>query len=90
MKKDIHPTYHSKAVTKCACGQVIEIPSTQEETQVEICFNCHPFYTGKDKTIDAANRIKKFKEKMAKTQGMTKTNKKQKRAKKDEEKADKE
>lgn len=61
MKKDIHPTYHSKATVKCVCGAKHVIGSTIEHMDVEICGNCHPFYTGKQTLIDTAGRIERFK-----------------------------
>lgn len=59
MKKDIHPEYH-KATVKCGCGHTFETGSTKKEIHVEICSNCHPFYTGKQKFRSAAGRIEKF------------------------------
>lgn len=61
MKKDTHPTYFAKAKVTCACGNVFTVGSTVEALNVEICSNCHPFYTGKDKLIDTAGRIDRFK-----------------------------
>ncbi len=61
MKPDIHPQYHPKAEVKCACGHKFVIGSTKPELSVEICSNCHPFYTGKEKLIDTAGRVEKFK-----------------------------
>ncbi len=61
MKKDIHPTYFPKAKVTCACGNVFTVGSTVESLSVEICSNCHPFYTGKDKLIDTAGRVDRFK-----------------------------
>jgi len=66
MKKDIHPTYHQKAIIKCACGNTITVGSTKEKTEVEICSACHPFFTGKEKIIDTAGRVEKFKARQAK------------------------
>lgn len=66
MKADIHPQYHANAVIKCACGNTIKIPSTKEKIEVEICSACHPFYTGKEKLIDTAGRVERFKKKLAK------------------------
>ena len=65
MKKDIHPDYSLSKVS-CACGNAFEVPSTLSEIKVEICSNCHPFYTGKQKLVDAAGRIEKFQKKYAK------------------------
>jgi len=61
MKKDLHPKYFTNAIIKCACGNEIKTGSTKENTEVEICSACHPFFTGKEKTIDTAGRIEKFK-----------------------------
>ena len=61
MKKDIHPQYYPKAKVKCACGNVFTVGSTKPEIQIEICSQCHPFYTGKEKLIDTAGRVEKFK-----------------------------
>lgn len=61
MKKDTHPTYFPKAKVTCACGNVFTVGSTVESLSVEICSNCHPFYTGKDKLIDTAGRVDRFK-----------------------------
>ena len=66
MKTAIHPTYHTKAKITCACGESFEIGSTVEKTRVELCSKCHPFYTGKQKFVDSARRVEKFKEKMVK------------------------
>ncbi len=65
MKKDIHPQYNIKAKVKCACGNDFTVGSTKSEIQTEICGNCHPFYTGKEKLIDTAGRIEKFKARTA-------------------------
>jgi large subunit ribosomal protein L31 len=66
MKKNIHPEYFSKAKVKCACGASFIVGSTQPEIQTEICSSCHPFYTGKEKLIDVAGRVEKFKARKAK------------------------
>lgn len=60
MKKDIHPTYHHEAKVICACGNSFTVGSTLSEIQVEICSACHPFYTGKQKILDTAQRVDKF------------------------------
>ena len=62
MKKDIHPKYEPATIT-CVCGNVIETRSTVKDIQVEICSNCHPFFTGKQKLVDTAGRIERFKKK---------------------------
>lgn len=61
MKKNTHPQYYPKAKVACACGNSFTIGSTREELKVEICSDCHPFYTGKEKIIDIAGRVEKFK-----------------------------
>lgn len=60
MKKDIHPKYEDATVT-CGCGETFTTKSTQSKIVVEICSQCHPFYTGKEKFVDSAGRIEKFK-----------------------------
>ena len=59
MKPDIHPEYEPTTIT-CTCGTVIETRSTRKNTHVEICSNCHPFYTGKQKIVDSEGRVEKF------------------------------
>lgn len=61
MKKDIHPKYHEDAQIVCVCGAIHKIGSTQKEIHVEICSACHPFYTGKEKLVDTAGRVDRFK-----------------------------
>ena len=63
-KKGIHPQYKASVIT-CACGHKIETYSTRPAFTVEICSNCHPFYTGKQKFVDAAGRIERFQKKYA-------------------------
>jgi len=65
MKPDIHPQY-KKITAKCACGNEFELGSVSDEIHVEICSACHPFFTGKQKLVDTAGRIEKFKKKYAK------------------------
>ncbi len=60
MKNGIHPEYHHDAVVKCACGNSFTTGSTQKELKVEICSQCHPFYTGKQKLVDVGGRVDKF------------------------------
>jgi large subunit ribosomal protein L31 len=61
MKADIHPNY-KKAVVHCACGNTLETRSTQENIQVEICSACHPYFTGKQKLVDTAGRVERFRQ----------------------------
>ncbi len=70
MKPDIHPKYFPEAKAKCVCGNHFTVGSTKPEINVEICYQCHPFYTGKEKLIDTAGKVEKFrarKEKAAAT-----------------------
>jgi large subunit ribosomal protein L31 len=64
MKADIHPNYHEVAVS-CSCGNNFAVNSTLEEDslQVDVCSQCHPFYTGKQKIVDTAGRVDKFNKK---------------------------
>ena len=64
MKKVIHPNYFEAAQIRCACGNAITVGSTLEEIHVELCSQCHPFYTGKQKLIDTEGRVEKFKKKV--------------------------
>ena len=64
MKPNIHPTYFADAKVICACGNAFQVGSTKQELRVEICSNCHPFYTGKQKLVDTAGRVDKFKKRM--------------------------
>ncbi len=59
MKAGIHPKYQ-KASVHCACGNAFETSSIKPEIRVEICSNCHPFYTGKQKIVDTEGRVEKF------------------------------
>lgn len=65
MKKDIHPKYYEKASVRCACGNVFSVGSTNEFIETEVCPQCHPFYTKKEKVLDTMGRVQKFKERMA-------------------------
>ncbi len=65
MKPGIHPKYNTITV-KCACGTTFESRSTNKEISVEICSNCHPFFTGKQKLIDTAGRVERFRQKYKK------------------------
>ena len=62
MKTGIHPKYEMTQIT-CACGNVIETRSTIKNIKVEICSSCHPFFTGKQKLVDTAGRIERFRKK---------------------------
>lgn len=64
MKDKLHPNYVDTTIT-CACGNVIHTRSTKQNIRVEICSNCHPFFTGKQKFIDSAGRVEKFQKRYA-------------------------
>lgn len=64
MKEGIHPNYVETTIT-CACGNVIKTRSTKENIRVEICSKCHPFFTGKQKFVDAGGRVDKFKKRLS-------------------------
>jgi len=65
MKKGIHPEYHNKVTVTCSCGNTFVTGSTEPSLQIEVCSACHPFYTGKNKLVDAAGRVDRFKKKLA-------------------------
>ena len=60
MKKGIHPKYEDATIV-CACGNTIHTKATKKDIHVEICSKCHPFYTGKQKLVDSAGMVDKFK-----------------------------
>ena len=62
MKEGIHPEYKETTIT-CVCGNVINTRSTKKDIKTEICSNCHPFITGKQRLVDSAGRVEKFKKK---------------------------
>lgn len=66
MKEGIHPAYNEATVV-CACGETFTTKSTRQKIQVDICSKCHPFFTGKQKIVDAEGRVEKFKKKYAKS-----------------------
>ena len=59
MKDNLHPNYEQTQV-RCACGAVIETGSTKKDMRVDICSNCHPYFTGKQKLVDTGGRVDKF------------------------------
>lgn len=80
MKKGIHPKYYKDAKIKCFCGAELKTGSTQKEIDVEICSQCHPFYTGKKKMLDSTGRVDRFKKMTEKTAAKkAKTEKKEKK-----------
>ena len=65
LKEGIHPDYKEVKVV-CACGETFTTRSTKQDIHLDICSKCHPFYTGKQKIVDAEGRVEKFKKKYAK------------------------
>jgi large subunit ribosomal protein L31 len=68
MKADIHPNYQAVTV-RCACGNTWQTRSTSKDIHVEICSQCHPYYTGKQKLMDTAGRIERFRQRYAGSDG---------------------
>jgi len=66
MKEGIHPDYNHEAVVKCACGNTFVTGSVKDELRVEICSQCHPFFTGKQNIVDVGGRVDRFKKKLEK------------------------
>ena len=77
MKANIHPQWFAQAKVTCACGNTFTTGATVPEIQVEVCYNCHPFYTGQMKYVDTAGRVDAFRAKQtkAKEKFMSKTEK---------------
>jgi large subunit ribosomal protein L31 len=72
MKTDIHPTYEEATVT-CSCGNTFKTRATVSDLHVELCNECHPFYTGKQKLVDSGGRVERFRRRYAKTGTKTAT-----------------
>ncbi len=83
MKKGIHPQYHEDAKIKCFCGAELETGSTTKDMHVEICSQCHPFFTGKKKVVDATGRVDRFKKMAEKAEAKKEAINKAKAAKKE-------
>lgn len=60
VKPEIHPNYYPNAVVTCACGNTFMTGSTRPQLRVEICSNCHPFYTGQQRIVDTAGQVERF------------------------------
>lgn len=86
MKQGVHPQYFENAQVICVCGNKFTTGSTQEVIHVELCSNCHPFYTGEQRFVDTASRIQKFqnKQEKAKKYQVVKKEKKEKEEKKNQ------
>lgn len=80
MKSGIHPQYFLEATITCAnCGHKRKTGATEEEIRVEICSNCHPFFTGKKVVLDTAGRVEKFNQRLAAAQDQTGKSKKKRK-----------
>ena len=66
MKENIHPKYYKEATIRCACGHIFSIGSAKKSMTVEICSQCHPFFTKKERALDKEGRIEKFRKKYEK------------------------
>lgn len=66
MKANIHPTWYPEAKVTCACGNTFSVGATVPEISVEVCYNCHPFYTGQMKYVDTAGRVDAFRARQGK------------------------
>jgi len=75
MKPDIHPTYFPQAKVVCGCGNTFTTGSTKAEIRVEICANCHPFFTGQQKYIDTLGKVERFQKRQEYSQSLNKTKK---------------
>ena len=61
MKEKIHPTFYKDAKVTCACGNSFTVGATKKEMKVEVCSQCHPFFTGERKMMDTTGRVERFK-----------------------------
>ena len=85
MKEGIHPTYYQDALVICACGNTWRTGSTKKEIHTDVCYNCHPFYTGEQRIVDTAGQVERFMKRTAaaeqrKTEVEARPSKKQRRA----------
>ncbi len=74
-KQDIHPKYYENAKAQCACGNTFTVGASKELIEVEICSQCHPFYTGKEKMLDTMGQVQKFRKRLARKEEMKKRKK---------------
>ena len=72
MKKDIHPKYYPSARVQCACGNTFTVGSTKEFIEVEVCSQCHPFYSGREKMVDTMGQVQKFRKRLARKEEIKK------------------
>lgn len=82
MKTDIHPTYNEAITVTCACGNTFETGSTESKIDVEVCSACHPFYTGKQKLVDVAGRVDKFRQRQEESKSLQEASKGKKKTQK--------
>ena len=75
MKNSIHPPYNNAVKVTCVCGNTFETGSTESEIQVEVCSSCHPFYTGKQKLVDTAGRVDRFRKRLQGSKSSTRKTK---------------
>lgn len=76
MKASVHPKYNEEAQVVCVCGNRFTVGSTKDLIQIELCYNCHPFYTGEQKFTDTRSTIKRFEDKRQKAATYQATQKK--------------
>lgn len=88
MKSDIHPTWNPQATVTCACGNTFQTGSTQGDIQVDICSQCHPFFTGEMKFIDRQGRVDRFRQKMQAAKTSQRGGKKSRQTKKQQQNDD--
>ncbi|MFN7088415.1 MAG: 50S ribosomal protein L31 [Candidatus Paceibacteria bacterium] len=70
MKEKIHPEYFQEAKVICACGNTFKVGATRPKIEIEICSRCHPFFTGKEKLVDTAGRVERFRARLAKKEAL--------------------
>ncbi len=87
MKKGIHPTWYPEAKVVCACGNTWTTGSTVEEIRVDVCSNCHPFFTGQQRIVDRAGRVERFARKVETAQRLQEEAKDREKARREREKA---
>lgn len=85
MKANIHPALHTVKVV-CSCGNSFETQSTKDQLHVEVCYKCHPFYTGEHRFVDSKGRVDSFQKKQQKAIGYKKVSRKDKKEQKEEKK----
>lgn len=87
MKKGIHPVWHKDATVTCACGNTFTVGSTKKSIRVDICANCHPFFTGKMKFVDTMGRVERFQQKQTEAKKHKSTLEAKKKKKEEKEKS---